>query len=152
MTKKNNEQTSLSMYTALIFLVAVVMIVVSFLAQTHLEQSMVSEHEAEKVSLSNKAAQISEENMQLVELNKTLRERNTKLAEENAALSLEKDALYKEITGYEALLTVCDAMTDGNNDMAKELLLGIFTEDLTPEQKIYYDMLAKKLQKYGLEN
>ena len=75
MTKKNNDQTSLSMYTAMIFLVAILMIVVSFFAQTHLEQSMVNEHEAEKVSLSNKAAQVSEENMQLVELNKALREK-----------------------------------------------------------------------------
>ena len=146
MTKKNNDQTSLSLYTALIFLVATVMIVVSFFAQTHLEQSMVSEHEADKVSLSNKAAQVSEENMQLVELNKTLRERNTKLAEENAALSLEKDTLSKEILGYEALLTVCDAMTDGNNLMALDLMAAINTEDLSPAQNEYYDMLMKKLQ------
>ena len=146
MTKKNNEQTSLSLYTALIFLVATVMIVVSFFAQTHLEQSMVSEHEAEKVSLSNKAAQVSEENMQLVELNKTLRERNTKLAEENATLSLEKDTLSKEILGYEALLTVCDAMTDGNEKMALDLLAAINTEDLSSAQNEYYNMLMKKLQ------
>ena len=146
MTKKNSDQTSLSMYTALIFLVAIVMIVVSFLAQTHLEQSMVSEHEAEKVSLSNKAAQISEENMQLVELNKTLRERNTKLAEENAALTLDKNALSKEIAGYEALMTVYDALTDDNIEQAKEILLGIYTEDLSPAQKVFYDTLAKKLQ------
>ena len=58
MTKKNNDQTSLSVYTALIFLVATVMIVVSFFAQTHLEQSMVSEHDEEKVNLSNKAAHV----------------------------------------------------------------------------------------------
>ena len=146
MTKKNNEQTSLFLYTALIFLVATVMIVVSFFAQTHLEQSMVSQHEAEKVSLSNKAAQVSEENMQLVELNKTLRERNTKLAEENATLSMEKDTLSKEILGYEALLTVCDAMTDGNDHMALDLLAGINTDDLSPAQKEYYDILEKKLQ------
>ena len=147
MTKKNNDQTSLSMYTALIFLVAIVMIVVSFFAQTHLEQSMVSEHDEEKVNLSNKAAQVSEENMQLVELNKTLKDRNTTLAEENTTLSQEKDALLKEIAGYEALLTVCDAMTDENYDMAKEILLGIFTDDLTQAQKTYYDLLAKKLEK-----
>lgn len=146
MTKKNTDQTSLSLYTALIFLVAIVMIVVSFFAQTHLEQSMVSEHEAEKVSLSNKAAQVSEENMQLVELNKTLRERNTKLAEENATISLEKDALAKEIAGYEALITVFEALADGKNDIANEILLGIYTEDLSPAQKTYYDILAKKLQ------
>ena len=147
MTKKNNDQTSLSLYTALIFLVATVMIVVSFFAQTHLEQSMVSEHEAEKVRLSNKAAQVSEENMQLVELNKALKDKNIILTQQNEILSQEKDLLLKEITGYEALLTVCDAMTDGKYDMAKELLVGIYTEDLTPDQKTYYDLLTKKIEK-----
>lgn len=146
MTKKNNDQTSLSLYTALIFLVATVMIVVSFFAQTHLEQSMVSEHEAEKVSLSNKAAQVSEENMQLVELNKTLRERNTQQEEEISSLTQEKDLLSKEIAGYEALITVYNALYDNKIDIAQEILLGIYTEDLSPAQKELYDALAKKLQ------
>lgn len=147
MTKKNtNDQTSLSMYTALIFLVAIVMIVVSFFAQTHLEQSTVSEHEAEKVSLSNKAAQVSEENMQLIELNKSLREKNTDLEEANTLLSDEKDGLLKEIAGYEALISVYDALADGKDNIAKEMLLGIYTEDLTPAQKDFYDTLAKKIQ------
>ena len=146
MTKKNNDQTSLSMYTALIFLVAIVMIVVSFFAQTHLEQSMVSEHEAEKVSLSNKAAQVSEENMQLVELNKSLREKNTVLEEEGALLTQEKDALSKEIAGYEALISVYDALINEDIEGAKEMLYGIYTEDLSPAQKEFYDQLAKLLQ------
>lgn len=146
MTKKSNDQTSLSMYTALIFLVAIVMIVVSFFAQTHLEQSMVSEHEAEKVSLSNKAAQVSEENMQLVELNKNLREKNTSLEEETTQLSQEKDALSKEIAGYEALISVYDALVNEDIDGAKEMLLGIYTDGLSPAQKEFYDRLAKLLQ------
>ena len=69
-----------------------------------------------------------------------------KLAEENATLSSEKDTLSKEILGYEALLTVCDAMTDGNDHMALDLLAGINTDDLSPAQKEYYDILEKKLQ------
>ncbi|MBE7015516.1 MAG: hypothetical protein E7417_01670 [Ruminococcaceae bacterium] len=145
--KKNTEhQTSLSTYTALIFLVALVMIVVSFFAQTHLEQAMVSEHEQEKVNLSNKAAQVSEENLQLVELNKTLRMRNTELETTNEAMTAEKNALAKEITSYEALIAVYDALYEGKFDIAKEMLLGIYTEDLSPTQKDLYDSLAKKLQ------
>lgn len=143
---ENQHQTSLSTYTALIFLVALVMIVVSFFAQTHLEQSMVSEHEQEKVNLSNKAAQISEENLQLVELNKTLRMRNTELETTNEAMAAEKNALAKEITSYEALIAVYDALYDEKVDIAKEMLLGIYTEDLSPSQKDLYDSLAKKLQ------
>ena len=122
------------------------MIVFSFFAQMHLENSRVSETEAENVTLSHKAAQVSEENMQLVELNKTLKDANKKLEEENATLIAEKDVFVKENTAYKALLGVYDKLLDGKKTSAKKLLKQIFTEDLTPEQKEIYDFLVKEAQ------
>ena len=55
----------------------------------------------------------------------------------------EKEAYEKEKAGYEALLAVYDKLLDGNEKKAKELLEGIFTEDLTQEQKEMYDSLVK---------
>ena len=146
MTLKKNDNKSLFLYTSLIFVVAILMIIVSFFAQTHLEQSKVSEQDAEKVSLSDKAAQVSEENMQLVELNKTLRETNSKLMEENSSLTSERDSLSAEVSAYEALIAVYDKLYDGNKKAANELLANIYTENLTPEQKDFYDILVKKAQ------
>ncbi|MDD6735118.1 MAG: hypothetical protein PUE13_02265 [Clostridiales bacterium] len=143
---KNNDNKSLFLYTSLIFLVAIIMIIVSFFAQTHLEQSKVSEQDAEKVSLSDKAAQVSEENMQLVELNKTLREANEKLISENSSLTEERDSLSSEVAGYEALMAVYDKLYEGNKKSANELLQNIYTEDLSPTQKEFYDILVKKAQ------
>ncbi|MBO5060052.1 MAG: hypothetical protein J6C82_03980 [Clostridia bacterium] len=146
MTVKKSDNKSLIMYTALIFLVAIVMILISFLGQRHLEEMRVSEMDAENVSLSNKAAQVSEENMQLVELNKTLREKNQTLTDEKDALTLERDTLLKQTSGYEALIAVYSELCDGDEDAAKELLQGIYTEDLSPKQKEIYDILVKKTQ------
>ena len=99
MTLKNNDNRTLLIYTSLIFIVAVAMIIVSFFAQTHLDQSKIGARDAEVVSLSNKAAQVSEENMQLLEFNKSLQAQNTALTEENAQLSTEVENAKKELDG-----------------------------------------------------
>lgn len=146
MTLKNSDNKSLLLYTSLIFIVAIVMIIVSFFAQTHLDQSKLGEIDSEKVDLSNKAAQVSEENMQLVELNKSLKDTNNALSEENATLKEETEACQKEIKAYQDLVLVFDKLSGGNKRAARALLENIFTEDLTKEQKDIYDRLIKKTE------
>ncbi len=143
---KKSDNKSLIMYTSLIFVAAIVMIVVSFFAQQHLEQLRVSETEAENVTLSNKAAQVSEENMQLVELNKALKDANGALTEENQTLTGERDALLKETDAYKSLIEVYDKLLDGKKTTARKLLENIYTEDLSQEQKEIYDFLVKEAQ------
>lgn len=146
MTEQANDNKSLYLYTGLIFFAAIVMIIISFFAQTHLEQESAIEMGAENVRLSNKAAQVSEENMQLVELNKTLRINNKDLIDKNSALTIERDALIKENDTYKAFVEVYEKLLKKDEKKALELLQGIYTEDLTPEFKELYDKLAKKLQ------
>ena len=145
MNSKKNDNKSLIIYTSLIFIVAIIVIIASFFAQKHFENLQVSEISAENVTLSNKAALVSEENMQLVELNKSLREKNKELVENNTALSLEKEAYLKEKAGFEAIFAVYDKLLKGNEKEARTLLEGIYTEDLTQEQKEIYDSLVKHL-------
>ena len=143
---KKSDNKSLVMYTSLIFVAAIIMIVISFFAQNHLEQLRVSETEAENVTLSNKAAQVSEENMQLVELNKGLKDANKVLTDTNLSLTTEKEALLKETGAYKSLLEVYDKLLDGKKSAARKLLTGIYTEDLSAEQKEIYDFLVKEAQ------
>lgn len=143
---KKSDNKSLIMYTSLIFVAAIIMIVVSFFAQQHLEQLRVSETEAENVTLSNKAAQVSEENMQLVELNKALKDANKVLTDTNAALTNERDALLKETEAYKALVEVYEKLVDGKKSSARKLLTEIYTEDLSAAQKEMYDFLVKEAQ------
>ena len=142
--KKNDK--SLYIYTAMIFIAAIIMIVVSFFAQHHLEQLKASEVEAVNVTLSHKAAQVSEENMQLVENNKVLNNINKSLTEENQALALEKEILKKEKSGYEALIGVYKLIVQGDVSAAEKKLKGIYTQDLSSEQKEIYDFLVKEIQ------
>jgi len=146
MTIKNSDNKSLLIYTSLIFFVAIIMIIVSFFAQTHLDQTKVGEIDLEKVDLSNKAAQVSEENMQLVELNKALKDTNAALSSENAELKEKEDAMQKEIDAYAALSEVSEKLLGGNKRAARSLLENIYTEDLTQNQKEIYDTLVKKTQ------
>ena len=143
---KKNDNKSLVLYTSLIFAAAIIMIVISFFAQRHLEQLKVSETEAENVTLSSKAALVSEENMQLVELNKALKTTNTQLTEENQTLTGEKEQLSKEVSKYKELIDVYNHIIKGQKNTAKNLLKEIFTEDLSQDQKDIYDFLAKELQ------
>lgn len=146
MTIKNSDNKSLLLYTSLIFFVAIIMIIVSFFAQTHLDHSKVSEVDLEKVDLSNKAAQVSEENMQLIELNKSLKESNAALSAENAELKEQAAARQKELDSYAALARVSEKLLGGNKRDARTLLENIYTADLTSEQKEIYDALVKKTE------
>lgn len=144
--RKPTDERSLFLYTALIFLVAIIMIIVAFFAQTHLDKSKVSEAETEKVGLSEKAAQVSEENMQLVELNKSLKSQNTELESANTQLTSENERLSKEASANEALLAIYKKLYDGDKKGAREDLQGIYSEDLSQSQKTFYDILVKKSQ------
>ncbi len=146
MTKKDNNNRSLILYTSLIFIVAIVMIIVSFLAQTHLDQSMVIVQDEEKVSLSNKAAQISEENMQLVELNKGLKEQNVALSAKNSDLNAQLLKTTEEAANYETLAEVYNLLCCGDKSNAQTLLEGISQSSLTEKQTELYGSLLEKAQ------
>lgn len=145
MTKKSNDR-SLILYTSMIFLVAIVMIIVSFFAQTHFDRSKVTEEDAEKVSLSNKAAQVSEENMQLVELNKNLKESNEALKNEIEELKIENEQLVAQKDAANALNEAAEKLLRGNMQSARTILQNIYADNLSDKQKAFYDMLIKKTE------
>ncbi len=144
MTLKNNNR-SLFIYTSLIFIVAIIMIVVSFFAQTHLDRASLGT-DADVVSLSDKASQVSEENMRLIGIIEGLQNDKDTLEQENAALKEDEEKAKKELDAYAALFNAANALLDGKINDAKTILSGIYTEDLTTAQKEIYDNLFKKTQ------
>lgn len=140
-----NSNRSLFIYTSLIFIVAIIMIVVSFFAQTHLDRTTLGT-DADAVSLSDKASKVSDENMQLLEFNKTLKDDKEALEQENAVLKEDAEKAKKELDAYSALFNAANAILDGKISEAKTILSGIYTEDLTTAQKEIYDNLFKKTQ------
>ena len=143
---KNNK--SLFLYTALIFFVAIILIILAFFGQTNLEKNQIAiESSAPQTStvsgITEKASALSEENAKLVqEINSlkteittrdtTIEELNTKIAN----LTIIEDNNTLLFHAYESKLA-------GHDDDLEEILSSINYDQLTPEQKITYDNLKK---------
>ena len=71
----NGQNKSLYIYTSLIFVVAVLLIILSFFAMSNRDSKM-NETEQTAQSITEKTAALSEENKNLAEENKALKEKN----------------------------------------------------------------------------
>lgn len=135
MTTNKNNNKSMFLYTALIFVVAILLIVLSIFGQTNLQKS---QPEVEQTlepskqlgnSISEKAAVLSEENMVLLEENKSLKSENEKLKEQSKNVDLLMSA-----NGY---------MSMNNKEKAAEQLAKVNVELLTEDQKILYNQIKE---------
>lgn len=135
MTTNKNNNKSMFLYTALIFVVAILLIVLSIFGQTNLQKS---QPEVEQTlepskqlgnSISEKAAVLSEENMVLIEENKSLKSENEKLKEQSKNVELLMSA-----NGY---------MSMNNKEKAAEQLEKVNVELLTEDQKILYNQIKE---------
>lgn len=139
----NRSNRPLMIYTSLIFIVAIVMVVVAFFGQRHLESAQFRQTEKTR-GISERASQLSEENRLLMEVNKRLTTSLNELTEENQQLQADVEALTKEAEYNKKLNNVYLALNNSGRSKARKLLNEIYTEDLTAEQKDFYDMLVKK--------
>lgn len=145
-TEKNKDNSkSLYLYTALIFIVALVMIVISFFGQSNLEKT--NKAIQNQKSIIQKSAALSEENMRLVEKNialeKTITEKDTAISNLNATIEL-KD---KKITAYDSLMSAYAYHSLKNYTKAKELLDTIEYETLEGDAKVLYTQILKAVNK-----
>lgn len=137
-TNKNNNK-SMFLYTALIFVVAILLIILSFFGQTNVEknqppvaQTMAPSKQLNN-SISQRAAVLSEENRVLLEENQTLKSENEKLREQSENL--------------EFLISANGYMTTDNKDKAKEQLAKVNQNILTEDQKILYNTINEYINK-----
>lgn len=139
---KNNK--SLTVYTVLIFVVAILMVTISFFGQSNLQKNQ-PDDSTEAASIAEKTAKLSEENMILLDNMKSLNTMNTELNSENKLLSEENEALKTEAANGKTLLAVCEYVLEGNSGYAKELISTLQESELTEAQLGTYNMLCKKL-------
>lgn len=127
---KNNNK-SLFLYTALIFFVAVVLIILSFFGERNMEKNQPELDEAaveqskQYSGITEKAFLLSEENRKLLEQNKELDEKNKTLTEE-----IEMNDLLLSANGY---------FTLGNKEKALEILNTLDYDKLSVDQQIIYN-------------
>lgn len=146
-----NDNKSMFLYTALIFFVAVILIILSFFGQTNLQKSQPQMPETSETSkpssgIAEKASVLSEENTTLLNENNTLKQENFTLSDENTQLKAANDKLTKAKNTNDLLLSANGYYFVGNTEMALEVLKKINYDELSTDQKIIYDNLNNNLQ------
>ena len=111
-----NDNKSMFLYTALIFIVAVLLIIFSFLGQTNLQEN-----------------------------NSNLKKENQELSEENIQLKSDNESLVQKQSQNDLLLSANGYFTLGNNSMALETLDKVNYNDLSSDQKIIYDNIKNNI-------
>ena len=133
MAKNNNK--SLFLYTGLIFVVAVLLIILSFFGQMNLQKNQPKTEETEEQTnngITERAAVLSEEN-------KNLLEENSKLKQENYDL-------IEQVTQNDTLLAANGYYTLGANDKALQMLLAVDYDKLSSDQQMIYDAIKQGLE------
>lgn len=144
MTHSNNNR-SLFWYTALIFAVAIIMIILAFLSQNNLFKNQpVQTDPSVSASISEKAAQLSEDNRLLLEQNKTLSTENAELKKQVEALLLENETALTQNKNFDTLIEAYRLLYNWESKEARALLKTINSEELSYSQKIFYSILLKK--------
>lgn len=142
---KIKSSRSLFIYTALIFVVAILMIIIAFFGQSNLQKSQPIPSDAAATSgLTERAEQLSEDNRILLEQNNKLKEENRALREENESVSARFDSYSREINNNNLLLEIYNCLYNSKKTRARELLETVNIEELTETQKTFYDILVIK--------
>ena len=118
----NGQNKSLYIYTSLIFVVAILLIILSFFAMSN-RNSKMNETEQAAQSITEKAAALSEENKNLAEENKSLAEKNKVMS--SALLSIANEY-------YEA----------GDTVRSAEIAANIDASSLTDEETAVYTTIT----------
>lgn len=136
--KKENK--SLFLYTALIFLVSIVMILIAFVGQNNI-QKMQPETDSSGITISEKVDQLSEENRLLLEERITLTRKNETLTEENNNLKNQVETLSKEAEILNKFIQIKDLLNEDKKEEASAIYMSIDAASLNETQKAIYDKI-----------
>ncbi len=153
-TNNNNDNKSLFLYTALIFLVAIVLIIIAFFGQSNVkrnqpeipEATVSAEPQTEQTGIAEKAAELSEENRLLLEENDEIKKQLTLQTEEINRLNLEVQNLNKYKETNNLLMSANGYLHVENYEEARAVLNNIDANTLTEDQKILYNTIKENLE------
>ena len=145
--EKKKHNFSLFIYTGLIFLLAVILILITFFGQSRLEKNQPEvDIQTETNTLTQRAAVLSEENNVLLE-------ENRKLTDQVAAQSGTINALNEQITSMQQSERSTELLLSANGYVSKKLyrearamLEEIDVQSLTEDETILYNTLVKRLR------
>ncbi len=140
---KKNER-SLYKYTALIFLFALLIIIVAFFGQSHLESAMVTSDQTEQETsgIADRAAALSEENLRLSSEKATLEEENSSLKAAAEEASADSAFLNRKLAAYETVMDAVSLYISGDTAGAASLAASADTSLLSPSALSIYNMIT----------
>jgi len=133
----NNNNKSLFLYTALIFIVAILLILIAFFGDANLEKSMNSALQTAEPTVTQKADATIPERAAIIS------QENQKLMEENQKLKTESESAKKQLEIYASLTKALTEKEAGNVDGAKEIIAGLDAESLDELQKSLYNKVIE---------
>jgi len=140
--KKNN--SALFLYTALIFLVALLMIVLSFFGQSHMENT--NEKLQEAKTITERASVLSEENLAFREQILELQEKSELYEQEISGKQSEIDSLKGQIEVYNSVLAASELCNVENYELAAAVIAPVNGEALTGDLKLLYDRVITAIE------
>ena len=148
MTGKNDNR-SLFLYTALIFVVAILLIVISYLSKSNLQKQhneFIGEH-TNTSSIAEKTAKISEENMILLDkvndLNSIITDLNSQITELNG----ENSELSEKLSNTELMLRIFDLIQQKRYIEAEQAYETLNVDFIEGQSLEFYEYLGKTLRK-----
>ena len=143
MSEYKNNNKSLFMYTALIFITAIILIIIAFFGQENVHknqpsvQSSIEPSKQLSSSISERAAVLSDENAVLLK-------ENQELEAENDKIKKELDTLKEKDLSDEKLLEAYSLMSNNDKENALLKLSEINIEKLNENQKILYNKINEQ--------
>ena len=144
-TNENHGGNSLFLYTALIFLAAIIIIIFAYFTQTNVERSQPSAS-AEAVAASAEATPDAGGPQGIAKTAAELSQDNLELLEENRMLHNRVDELEAQLEIYEPLTEAYYALSKDDIERIKLLLEDIEYDSLSAEAKTLYDYISSNIQ------
>lgn len=138
--KQNN---SMFIYTALIFVVALILIILAFFGQTNLSNLRKSTENLSTEQNYTPLPQPTEETIPTPPGTDEL----ARLTNSLSALKSENESISSQLDLYESLLAANGYMSVGNSEEALSILNSIDTSALTDDQKILYEQIITTINK-----
>lgn len=142
---ENKKPASLFLYTALIFLVALIMIVLSFFGQNHFNEYEETKQQAK--TLTEKASVISEENLTLTEQVSSLKESIEQYEDDIADKNNKINDLTGKTTAYEQLIAAYERLYENKKDEALKIIEQIDSSRLTDDAINLYNQINDLVRK-----
>lgn len=144
MENKNNNK-SLFLYTALIFVVAIILIIIAFFGQSNVENNQpaldsvtetINPSKQLSSSISERAAVLSDENAALISENQELKQQNKSLEQD-----LEKSKKSGETNNM--LIEAYSLALNNNKQGSTDIINKIAYDSLDENQKLFYDKIKE---------